>query len=74
MGYNPRGGHGYGDSRHGSSKSRFLWRKPKKQKEVIYVKDDPEPKIAPEKRLLYNSCSKHLKPNSHIFFFQFSKH
>jgi hypothetical protein len=48
LSYNARSGSGYGNQKHGSSGSRFSWRKNKKQKEVIYVKDDPEPKVAPE--------------------------
>src|SRR5450756_1714918 len=35
----------YGDS---SKHGRFSWGKPKKPKEVIYVRDDPEPKVPPE--------------------------
>jgi hypothetical protein len=35
--YNAKGGHGYGDQRHGSGKSRFSWGKWKKPKEVINV-------------------------------------
>jgi hypothetical protein len=64
MGYNPRGGHGYGDSRHGSGKSRFSWRKQKKPKEVIYVKDDPEPKV-PEETIVWNP--RPLAPGVRVF-------
>lgn len=52
MSYNPRSGHGYGNQKHGSGGSRFSWRKPKKEKEVIYVKDDPEPKV-PEETIVW---------------------
>ncbi len=52
MGYNARSGSSYGNQKHGSSGSRFSWRKPKKQKEVIYVKDDPEPKV-PEETIVW---------------------
>jgi hypothetical protein len=49
LGYNARSGHGYGNNRHGSGGgSRFSWRKPKKDNEVINVKGETEPKIAPE--------------------------
>jgi hypothetical protein len=49
LSYSPRGGHGYGNNQHGSSGgSRFSWRKQKKPKEVINVKEEPEPKVAPE--------------------------
>ena len=48
MSYNGSSGHGYGNQKHSSGGSRFSWRKPKKPKEDVYVKDDPEPKIAPE--------------------------
>jgi hypothetical protein len=52
MGYNARSGHGYGNQKHGSSGSRFSWRKPKKQKENDYVQDEPEPKI-PEETIVW---------------------
>lgn len=48
MGYNARGGHGYGNQKQGSGGSRFSWRKPKKPKDIINVKEELEPKIAPE--------------------------
>lgn len=48
MSYNARSGHGYGNQKHGSSGSRFSWRKPQKPKDVINVKEEPEPKVAPE--------------------------
>jgi hypothetical protein len=52
LGYNARSGSSYGNQKHGSSGSRFSWRKPKKQKEPVYVKDDPEPKI-PEETIVW---------------------
>jgi len=48
MGYNARSGHGYGNQKHSSGGSRFSWRKPKKPKDVINVKEEPEPKVEPE--------------------------
>jgi hypothetical protein len=52
MGYNARSGHGYGDQRHGSGKSRFSWPKWKKPKEVInFVRpeeDKPKAPVIPE--------------------------
>lgn len=41
MSYTPKGGHGYGNQKHGSSGSRFSWRK-QKPKDVVYVRDEEE--------------------------------
>jgi hypothetical protein len=42
LGYSPRGGHSYGNQKHGSGGgSRFSWRKPKKP-EIVYVRDEEE--------------------------------
>ena len=47
MGYNARSGSGYGNQKHGSGGSRFSWRKQKKPKDIVYVKE-PEPKVPEE--------------------------
>ncbi len=52
MSYNARGGHGYGNQKHGSSGSRFSWRKQKKPKDIVYDKDDPEPTV-PEETIVW---------------------
>lgn len=44
MSYPSRGGHGYGNQRHGSGKSHFSWIKPRKPKEVVF-EEEPEPKV-----------------------------
>jgi len=52
LSYNSRGGHGYGDSRHGSGKSRFSWGKWRKPKEEINVvrpeEEEPKAPVIPE--------------------------
>jgi hypothetical protein len=64
LGYNARSGHGYGNQKHGSSGSRFSWCKPKKKKEVIYVKDDPEPRV-PEETIVWTP--RPLAPGVRVF-------
>ncbi len=51
MSYGARSGHGYGNQRHGSGKSRFSWRTPQKPKEEINIRpeeDKPEVPVIPE--------------------------
>jgi hypothetical protein len=64
MGCNARSGHGYGNQKHGSGGSRFSWRKPKKPKEDVYVKDDPEPKV-PEETIVWTP--RPLAPGVQVF-------
>jgi len=64
LAYNSKGGHGYGNQKHGSGGSRFSWRKQKKPKEDVYVKDDPEPKV-PEETIVWTP--RPLAPGVQVF-------